>query len=130
MTAGARGGLRPIVLSAVAGLAIGVAVFAFSRGGSTPTAHGSGASLLPSALPSASAGATAGSSSLPPESVAEQDGRYYAVFVAVAQVANDPQIVTAQQRAKALGYQGGIAELGCTAGAREQLGLPERGTYT
>ena len=127
MTSPARGNLRPIVLSAVAGLAIGAAVFAFSRGGDEPAARGSGASLLPSALPSSSTGATTG---LPPESAAEQGGRYYAVFAAVAQDARDAQLVTAQQRAKALGYQGGIGELGCTAGAREQLGLPADGAYT
>ena len=127
MTSAARGNLRPIVLSAAAGLAIGAAVFAFSRSGDEPAARGSGASLLPSSLPSSSAGATTG---LPPESAAEPGGRYYAVFVAVAQDARDEQLAAAQQRAKALGYQGGIGELGCTAGAREQLGLPADSPYT
>jgi hypothetical protein len=127
MTPSARGNLRPILLSAVAGLAIGAAVFAFSRGDDATTARGSGAPLLPSALPSAGASATTG---LPPESAAEQGGRYYAVFLAVAADANDEKVAAAQRRAKALGYEGGIGELGCTAGAREQLKLPQDGTYT
>jgi hypothetical protein len=126
MTSAARENLRPIVLSAVAGLAIGVAVFAFSRGDDHPVARGSGQSLLPSALPSVSTGPTTG---LPPESAAEQGGHYYAVFLAVAEDANDEQIIAAQRRAKALGYQGGSGEIGCTAGAREQLRLPD-GTFT
>src|SRR6476660_9483255 len=102
MTSAARTNLRPIVLSAIVGLAIGVAVFACSRGGNEPAVHGSGQPLLPSALPSISVGPTTG---LPPESAAEQGGRYYAVFLAVAENADDPQILAAQRRAKALGYQ-------------------------
>ena len=122
MTSPVRANLRPILLSALAGLVIGVVVFLLSRGGDPQTARGTGAPLLPAALPSASAGAT---TSLPPESAAEQGGRYFEVFVAVAADANDPRILAAQRKAKALGYEGGIGELSCTAGAREQLKLPD-----
>ena len=127
MTSAARANLRPILLSAAAGLAIGAAIFAFSRGGDPQTARGTGAPLLPSALPSTSARAT---TSLPPESAAEQGGHYFAVFLAVAADANDPRIETAQRRAKALGYQGGSGELSCTQGAREQLKLSQDPAYT
>ena len=122
MTSPGRANLRPILLSAFAGLVIGAAVFAFSRGGDPQTARGTGAPLLPSALPSTSAVAT---TALPPESAAEQGGRYFAVFLAVAADANDPRVLTAQRKAKALGYEGGIGELSCTTGAREQLKLPD-----
>jgi hypothetical protein len=122
-----RSNTRAIVLAAVAGLAIGVVVLLLSRGGDADRAHGSGAPLLPSALPSGQAAPT---TSLPPESAAEQGGRYYAVFIAVARDANDPRLSDAQRRAKELGYEGGIGEIGCTGGAREQLNLPKDGTYT
>jgi hypothetical protein len=70
------------------------------------------------------------SGSLPPEAAATQGGKYYAVFLAVAGDANDPSLVQAQERAKALGYQGGVGDVNCTPGARTALNLREGAAYT
>jgi hypothetical protein len=69
------------------------------------------------------------SGSLPPEAGATQGGKYYAVFLAVAGDANDPSLAEAQNKAKALGYEGGVGDLNCTPGARAALHL-ENGDYT
>jgi hypothetical protein len=69
------------------------------------------------------------SGSLPPEAGATQGGKYYAVFLAVAGDANDPSLAAAQNRAKALGYEGGVGDLNCTPGARSALHL-DSGDYT
>jgi hypothetical protein len=117
-----RGSLRAVALAAVLGLGIGAGAFALSRdGGSTPRSE---APPLPTVAPSGPV------SSLPPESAAEPNGRYTAVFLAVAQDANDAEVLRAQRRAKQLGYTGGIGDIDCTLGARSQLGLPAAGTYT
>ena len=115
-----RSSWRGVALAAVAGLAIGGGAFALTRGGDGD-AQGRGAPLLPSALPSAGPVRT---TNLPPEAAAKQGGRYVAVFLVVAGTADDRRLTQAQQRAQQMGYQGGIGELGCTAGAQEQLGLP------
>jgi hypothetical protein len=105
-----------------------LASFLAACGGSS---SGSGAAPVsppataPTGLPTPAAG-----SSLAPEAAATQGGKYYAVFLAVAVDVNDPALTTAQERAKALGYSGGVADIGCTPGAREQLKLNASGDYT
>jgi hypothetical protein len=121
MTSPARGNLRPVYVAALAGLLLGALVFLFSRGDESPDPGVSGAPIVPSGLSSGGARPT---SSLPPEAVGTQGGRYFAVFIALAAEANDPKLLTAQERAQALGYSGGIGELECTKGAREQLKVP------
>lgn len=118
-----RGSLRTVLLAAVVGLAIGAGAFALSRGGgdSTPPSE---APVLPSVAASGSG------SSLPPEAAAQPNGRYTAVFLAVARTADDADVLAAQRRAQQLGYTGGIGDIDCTAGARSRLGLPASGTYT
>jgi hypothetical protein len=119
--------LRAVVLAAVAGLVIGGGAFALSRGGGdggavAPSAPA--ASLLPSSL------GTQPASSLPPESVAEQGGKYYAVFLALAREEGAEALSRAHAQAARLGYNGGVGDIECTAGARTQLRLPATGTYT
>ena len=70
------------------------------------------------------------SGSLPPEAVAKPGGKYYAVFLAVAPDAKDPALADAQDRAKALGYQGGVGDVNCTPGARTALNLNDTASYT
>jgi hypothetical protein len=70
------------------------------------------------------------SGSLPPEAAAKQGGKYYAVFLAVAGDAKDPALAEAQQRAAAIGYQGGVGDVNCTPGARTALNLSNSGDYT
>ena len=86
------------------------------------------------ASPSAAAGSTQPtlrpSGSLPPEAAAKQGGKYYAVFLAVAADANDKALADAQERAKELGYQGGVGDVNCTPGARTALDLQDTGDYT
>jgi hypothetical protein len=126
MTAPARrSNTRAVLAAALAGLAIGALVFFLSRGDDAGGNRGAGAPLVPSSLPSTQPSASPG---LPPESAAEPGGRYYAVFLAVAADAHDPKLDEAQNRARELGYAGGIGELGCTAGAREQLKVPADAT--
>ena len=125
-TPAGRSNTRAILAAALAGLAIGALVFFLSRGDEPAANRGSGAPLVPSGVPTSQPSASPG---LPPESAAEPGGRYYAVFLAVATDARDPKLEAAQNRAQQLGYAGGIGDLGCTAGAREQLKLPD-GTYT
>ena len=60
---------------------------------------------------------------LPPEARAIQNGRYVAVFLAAVTDPASDVLRNAQARATALGYQGGLGNLGCTRGAAEQLGL-------
>ncbi|MCA1710505.1 MAG: hypothetical protein LC789_02240 [Actinobacteria bacterium] len=115
--------LRTVLFAAVLGLALGGGAFALSRGGADSTPR-SEAAVLPTVAASGSP------STLPPESAAEPNGRYYAVFLAVARDANDPDVVRAQRRATELGYNGGLGDIDCTAGARSRLGLPAAGTYT
>ena len=127
MTAPARrSNTRAVLAAALVGLAIGALVFFLSRGDDPAANRGSGAPLVPTGVPTAQPPVSPG---LPPESAAEPGGRYYAVFLAVASDARDPKLEQAQNRAQGLGYAGGIGDLGCTAGAREQLKLPD-GTYT
>ena len=73
---------------------------------------------------------TSPSGSLPREAPATEGGSYYALFLAVSTDARDDALVKAQNRAQALGYQGGVGDLGCTPGAREQLRLKATGSYT
>jgi hypothetical protein len=61
--------------------------------------------------------------------VAAQGGKYYGVFLAVAADARDGRLGDAQARAHELGYEGGVGDISCTPGAREQLHLPA-GEYT
>ena len=70
------------------------------------------------------------SGSLPREAGAKQGGKYYAVFLAVAGDAKDPALADAQDRAQALGYQGGVGDVNCTPGARSALNLSANGDYT
>ena len=70
------------------------------------------------------------SGSLPPEAAATQGGKYYAVFLAVADDAKDPALAEAQERAKAIGYQGGVGDVNCTPGARTALNLSNGGNFT
>jgi hypothetical protein len=125
--------LRALVVAAAAGLALGALGYAVTRGNDTPpspSTPSSAAPLLPSALPTVTAPAPRASGTLPPEAAAETGGSYYAAFLAVAQDAGDPALTAAQQRAQALGYLGGVGDIDCTPGARAQLRLPARGTYT
>jgi hypothetical protein len=70
------------------------------------------------------------SGSLPPEAAAKQGGKYFAVFLAVAGDVKDPSLVDAQDRAAALGYQGGVGDVNCTPGARTALNLSDSGDFT
>ena len=118
--------LRAVLAAAVAGLAIGGGAYAVTRGGdpAPAPAPSTSASLLPTSLGSQSPGA------LPPESVAEQGGKYYAVFLALAREEGAEALSRAHAQAARLGYNGGVGDIECTAGAREQLRLPVTGTYT
>ena len=120
--------LRAVLVAAVAGLVIGGGAYAVTRGGDNPPAATPAptvaASLLPTSLGTQSA------STLPPESVAEQGRKYYAVFLAVAREEGAESLSRAQSLAGRLGYNGGVGDVECTAGAREQLRLPTTGTYT
>lgn len=89
------------------------------------------AAPTPIVVPSSPAAAPSSSpiGSLPPEAAATQGGRYYALFLAVARTATDDSIAAARTRAKALGYDGGDGEIGCTPGAREQLRLSPTVNY-
>lgn len=60
---------------------------------------------------------------LPPEAVAVQNGHYAAVFLAVVTDPASDVLRSAQARAAAMGYQGGVGSLACTRGAAELLGL-------
>jgi hypothetical protein len=102
---------RLTVAAAVVGLALGGVLYAVSRGGSDDNAATKHVQPVPSG-------------SLPAEAPGEQGKQYVALFLAVAPAADDPTLQAAQQRAQALGYEGGIGELFCTKGAREQLKLP------
>ena len=81
-----------------------------SSGTEKPTAHPSG--------------------SLPPEAAAKQGGKYYAVFLAVAPDANAAALAEAQERARKLGYVGGVGDVNCTPGARAALNLSNSGDFT
>ena len=70
------------------------------------------------------------SGSLPPEAATKQGGKYYAVFLAVADDAKDPALAEAQEAAKKLGYQGGVGDVNCTPGARTALNLSNSGDFT
>ena len=70
------------------------------------------------------------SGSLPSEAAAKPGGTYYAVFLALARDAKDRSLAEAQDRARALGYQGGVGDLNCTPGARAALRLSGSGDYT
>ncbi|MDX6197417.1 MAG: hypothetical protein QOJ79_568 [Actinomycetota bacterium] len=70
------------------------------------------------------------SGSLPPEAATTPGGKYYAVFLAVAGDAKDPALADAQERAKVLGYQGGVGDINCTPGARAALHLSDSGAFT
>jgi hypothetical protein len=70
------------------------------------------------------------SGSLPPEAAATQGGKYYAVFLAVATDVKDPSLTEAQDRARALGYEGGVGDVNCTPGARTALNLSDSGDFT
>lgn len=88
-------------------------------------------SATPLQLPSSTAAPTASpSSGLPQEAPAVQGGKYYAVFLAVATDVQDEAIAAAQARAKKLGYEGGVGDLGCTPGAQQQLKLDPAKSYT
>jgi hypothetical protein len=88
---------------------------------SSPSSPSSAGTERPTAKPSGS---------LPPEAVATQGGKYYAVFLAVAGDAKDPALAEAQDRAKAIGYQGGVGDVNCTPGARTALNLNASADYT
>jgi hypothetical protein len=98
-----------------------------STSGAAPIVSGTPSELLAS---STAAPTTSPSGSLPPEAPAVQGGKYYAVFLAVATDVHDAGLVSAQQRAKDLGYDGGVGDINCTPGAREQLHLNANGDYT
>jgi hypothetical protein len=101
-----------------------------SCGGSSGGPSG-GSTTSPAATPAATpTGLASRNPSLPPEAAATQGEKYYAVFLAVATDVNDQTLVAAQQRAKELGYAGGVGELTCTPGAQEQLNLPATASYT
>lgn len=95
-----------------------------SAGGTEPTSSPPDLTASSTAAPT-----TSPSGSLPPEAVAKQGGKYYGVFLAVASNARDGRLGDAQARAHELGYEGGVGELTCTPGAREQLHLGQ-GAYT
>ena len=97
---------------------------ASSSGGSHATTSPPDLTSSSTAQPTASP-----SGSLPPEAAAAQGGKYYGVFLAVAVDARDGRLGDAQARAHKLGYEGGVADIGCTPGAREQLHL-RPGAYT
>jgi hypothetical protein len=90
-------------------------------GAATPTAAASSAAAAPTIKPSGS---------LPPEAAAKQGGKYFAVFLAVAGDAKDPALADAQNKAQAIGYQGGTGDVNCTPGARTALNLSNTGDYT
>ncbi len=80
--------------------------------------------------PVASTPASAGPAiSFPPEIDGIQGEKYYAVFVAVKRTADDAALARVSSELEALGYQGGIGEIDCTPGAREQLQLKAQGDY-
>jgi hypothetical protein len=98
-----------------------------STNGAAPTVSGTPSELLAS---STAEPTTSPSGSLPPEAPAVQGGKYYAVFLAVATDVHDEGLVSAQQKAKDFGYDGGVGDINCTPGAREQLHLNAKGDYT
>ncbi|MCW2572574.1 MAG: hypothetical protein JWO88_2632 [Frankiales bacterium] len=98
-----------------------------STSGAAPAVSGTPSELLTS---STAEPTTSPSGSLPPEAPAVQGGKYYAVFLAVAVDVHDEGLVSAQQRAKDFGYDGGVGDINCTPGAREQLHLNANGDYT
>jgi hypothetical protein len=104
---------------------IGLVLLATGCASSSPPA-GDETLRLPS---STAAPTTSPRAGLPPEAPAVQGGKYYAVFLAVAPNVQDDGIAAAQVRAKKLGYEGGVGELGCTPGAQEQLELDPGKTY-
>ncbi len=101
---------------------------------SPPVASAEPAATLtaaPQALPSAaSIPATARPAiSFPPEAEAIDGGKYYGVFVSVKTSVDDPELTRVSSELEGLGYQGGVGEIDCTAGAREQLKLKSQGDY-
>ena len=124
-----RGMDTPRRLTSVASTLVAVAAVLCGCGGSPhPAATASPTPLVLRSSPS-QAPSTSPSGTLPREAAAVQGGRYYAVFLAVASAASDDRLATARVRAKALGYEGGDGDIGCTPGAREQLRLPAMGSY-
>src|SRR4051812_35732167 len=99
-------------------------VLAGCGGSSTPSASS------PSKAASTERPTARPSGSLPPEAAAKPGGKYFAVFLAVAPDANDKALADAQERAKAIGYQGGVGDVNCTPGARTALNLSNSGDFT
>ncbi|MCU1589557.1 MAG: hypothetical protein JWP11_813 [Frankiales bacterium] len=125
MTPSSRPGYLRSLAALLAAAAIGGCTGSSTGGSAASTATPSELSASSTAAPT-----TSPSGSLPPEAAAVQGGKYYAVFLAVAADVRDPALVNAQQKAKALGYDGGVGDINCTPGARAQLKLSPSGDYT
>ena len=83
-----------------------------------------------SADPSTSDGTGSSSEDWPPAAVATHGGEYWAVFLAVARPGTEAEeLQQASADASALGYPVGIADITCSSGAHEQLGLDPTVAY-
>jgi hypothetical protein len=129
MTTHGRIGRRTSLL--IAGLAfLFAAGCGGSSGGHSATAATTSASPADATGSFSTAAPTAHpSGSLPPEAAAKPGAKYYAVFLAIAGDVKDAALERAQQKAKDLGYSGGVGDINCTPGARETLNLSGK-SYT
>lgn len=115
-----------VAAGVAAGVAALVAGCSTGSGGSDASPAATSLQLPSSRVVAPSVSPSAG---LPPEAPAAPGTKYYAVFLAVATDAHDNSLAAAQQRAGRLGYNGGMADIDCTPGARAQLKLKAAGSY-
>lgn len=99
------------------------------RSTQAPTTAARSSSAVPPAT-GTSAAATTAQPAWPREAVAVHGGRYWAVYLAVAYDAGDPELAQAQASAQAVGYAGGIGDVQCETGAAEGLGLDPAKSYS